>query len=299
MPNLRSNTSSGFLILLLLCFSINFYAQTKIQVVTTTVEKNFTPDKKHAILIRGEKASITVKEWTKPEVKVILKLISKHTDKAVAEKELNYMRYMLEKTKDGIYLKNYFAIKKGTDKVNAKLKAEYEIFVPAKSDLDIKNSYGNVSIKDIEGKITLDVEYGNINLQNLKGTLKIKSYFGDITGEKTDATFFGKINHSNITLVDMKGTYNIEGVYGEVSLTPQNKLTKLEIKITNGDVTLETGDFKKYNYSLESTFGDIKLPPGNKYQYSEYSEEKKELDYNVGDNPEVNITTSFGQIIIK
>ena len=180
------------------------------------------------------------------------------------------------------------------------LKAEYEIFAPPKAIINITNNYGNISIKNTEGKLTINNEYGNVMLQGIKGKIKLNTYFGDISGELISGSFTAQTNHSDIVLNNTQGSYDIDVVYGEISLSLGEKISGINIKAQNGDVTIETNNFKQFNYKLTSSFGDIKLPNGHNYEFIKYTDAEKSIYYESAyGNPLINTKTSFGQIIIK
>ncbi len=191
----------------------------------------------------------------------------------------------------------------GITKVYSNLKVEYEIFVPAKISInfiDIKNSYGNVSIKNVEGKIDLKNEYGAIKLSNIKGKIKLISYFSDINAENLNGSYISNTNHSDVNLDQLSGSYTIDAVFGSVTLAPIDKLSSLKAKVSNGDLTIDIGNCNQYNYSLSASYGNITFPVGCNYEFSIFTDAKKELFTNSNPkNPVLRITTSFGKILIK
>lgn len=66
-------------------------AQTTLQVATKHLEKDFEAIK--SIKIDAEKADIEIVVWNKSKVDLSVDLSAKHPEKAVAAKDLNYLKF--------------------------------------------------------------------------------------------------------------------------------------------------------------------------------------------------------------
>lgn len=287
-----------FAFILSTVLSVNSFSQNKVQVYTTTVEKTIQFAPGDFVEIKGEKSNMTIDTWDKREVKVILKIVSKNSDKILAEKELQYMKYFLDKTGHKIELTNYFLIPNNAPKVSSNIKAEYEIWIPKESPVSIKNYYGKISVKNIIERITVTNAYGSINLNNVKGKIIIKANFSDVTGDNIVGTVTADVDHSDLTLNKINGDFKIKADFGSIFLSELSKTTTIEIGAAKGDTEIGVNDFKDFNYNLMCEYGEIKLPEdgqlgnlsGNKTSFIKKFKSQ---------NSKINIKTSFGKIVIK
>ncbi len=167
-------------------------AQQRVQVVTKTVEKQFDYQPGETLRLEGEKAAITVTGWQGKKVKVILKLIAKAPAQETARRELDFQRYILEKRKEVIHLKNYFVLPKGQKALHAILLAEYEVWVPYQATIAITNTYGNVQVTKKGGRTHIDLKYGNTTLAEVEGVGHYNSYFGDFTAKNISGVTRGR-----------------------------------------------------------------------------------------------------------
>ena len=101
--NLGVIVSSWLLSVTLCTFSFTLSAQTTVQVVTKMAEKSVLYVAGNVISIKGERSSIHITGWNRNEVYIKIKMISKHTDKATAEKELSYIRYAVNKSGNDLH----------------------------------------------------------------------------------------------------------------------------------------------------------------------------------------------------
>ncbi|MBK9012651.1 MAG: hypothetical protein IPM82_00365 [Saprospiraceae bacterium] len=65
----------------LMLLAVGLQGQTTLQVVTKVMENTFPYKNGTEVNIEGEKAEIKVETWNRSEVKVLVELIAKHTDK--------------------------------------------------------------------------------------------------------------------------------------------------------------------------------------------------------------------------
>ena len=103
----------------------------------------------------------------------------------------------------------------------------FEVFVPTRTDLDVKAHNGGINLSDLRGDITFRTANGGVNLTRLAG---------NVTGETTN----GGLN------VDLDGSrweggeLDVKTVNGGVNLNvPQNFAARLETGTVNGRVKIE------------------------------------------------------------
>src|SRR5687767_6724567 len=115
----------SLLLLLSALYSPFAQAQSKVQVVTKTIERKLDYRKGIQVRITGEKAVINVKGWDRNYIGLTLKLIGKHPERAIAEQELEHLRYVIERNDDIHDISNFFSVSRTTNPIRANLKAEF------------------------------------------------------------------------------------------------------------------------------------------------------------------------------
>lgn len=245
--------------LLLVCAPWAGRAQTKVQVVTRTIEKTLTLTPATRLNVQGEKATVHIQGWDKPTARLVLRLVAKHPDRAVAERELQVMQYRIEQSGNEVNLRNFFTLAAGTT-LQSNLRAEYTLWVPAKTSVQITNAYGETALTSLSGLQEILQEFGQIKLQDLQGQLKITSKYADITARNLDLTFTCDADKAAIRLTDAAGRYTIHNTYGSIRIEPTAGLTGLQITAARTEVTIVAPQMDLFSYELTALQGSIRLP---------------------------------------
>lgn len=288
-----------FFLLLLACAQTGF-SQTKIQVVTKTIEKDMPFTIGDILRIAGEKSNMDIKGWTGNYIKIKMLLISKHPDRSIAERELNFLKYTISKDQNTIHINNYFLSNNVyEDQVKSNLKCQYEIFVPITCLIVASNKYGDVKVSGINNALEISAELGNIFLSSIKGEMRIKASYGDIKGENLDGNFFCKAQKSDMSFTNVGGYYKIESSYGKITITPSSSFKGLDINSSKTEVVFNSKDYP-YNYKLSTLFSEIQLPEEYRKNIAKNMAGKSSFDLQkASENPLVKISTSYSPITLN
>ncbi len=175
-------------------------AQEKIQVVTKTINRSFALKPGESLVVEAEKADVRVRGWDREEVKLTLRLVAKHPERAVAEKDLPALRYEIDTEGKQKTIRNFFRINDGFGEINSNLLAQYELWVPQRCRLQLQNRYGNVRIEELNTNLHLTVELGEIRLNEVMGTIALDVAYGDVVAQRVNATVTGVAKKSESEL---------------------------------------------------------------------------------------------------
>lgn len=253
-----------YIILLLTGTLTNAYklmAQETAKIITHRVEKTLEYDGKGVIVINAERGSINIQSWKRNEVSVILKLTVKNTDINMAKKELGYIKYNLIKSRNNVFLNNSILLpnSSGEDEISSIIKAEYEVYVPEKIHLQVNNTFGKVSIKNVGGKIIGDLHYCDLSLQNYNGYLNVNIAIGDFNCLQSFLTGEIKTKHSNIAMNDIKGILTMTADYGSLKLSYGEKPAELAITSNATEITIDNLNCHALNIQLNGTYCPLKI----------------------------------------
>jgi hypothetical protein len=285
------------LLLIPLCFELA-KAQMVLEVATKTIEKTFSYNSPETIVIGGENATIKINSWEKNEVRLTLKLIAKNRVKNIAVEELENIKYIAEKKGGTIYLRNYFLERKSQTGPGGILKVEYELMVPAKANITVNNSLGNVDIKNIEGKLTIDAKFGNVDLTNLKESILLNLSLGDLVINRATGTMNIKADHANVNMENISGKCYLKLMNSDLFFASKYKMDILNIETKNGNVNYLNKHPEDYNYQVTSYYGEIRVPEALKrYLRAEKSRSilEKRNEKNI---QSVNIKSEYGNVTI-
>jgi DUF4097 and DUF4098 domain-containing protein YvlB len=190
--------------------------------------------------------SIIVKSWNKNEVK--LKTILKTNDK---ENE-KYHVMDVDDSNDELSIVTTYKFEKekkynqwdcGCNNNCFCLKVDYEVYVPADANLEVKTISGNIEVTGLKGKLRAKTISGNIEVTGLKGKLRAKTISGFV-----DATIPQNLK-ANIKCKSVTGEIysDVDGV--ELTENSNEYSKKVDTALNGGGKT----------FSLSSVSGDIYL----------------------------------------
>jgi hypothetical protein len=235
-------------------------AQTKVQVVTRTIEQTLPCPAGMLVRIKAEKANLRVQGWDKPSVQVTLRLIARHPEREIAEKELPSVRYHIGTSGTTIDLMNYFALPAGAPAIRSDLRAEYIVMMPANNYLEAVNAYGQTTLIGLTSYQKLEQDFGKIALQDLRGHLQATIRYADITGDNLNLNFTCDADKSALRLTDAAGSYTIRNRYGSVSLEPTAELKSAFIDAVRTEVHLQVPQLSLFSYNLSTTQSTLTVP---------------------------------------
>ncbi|MBN2321239.1 MAG: DUF4097 family beta strand repeat protein [Acidobacteria bacterium] len=125
------------------------------------------------------------------------------------------------------------------DAGNHRIETDMEIFVPKNSQLQVRNSFGDVRVVGIDGNLDLGTTHRNLEVRDCKGQFIVSSRYGecrlvDLTG--------------NLTLNGRSEAY-LENIKGDIKVT--NEFSPTVISRVDGKVTVDVaeGDLRIENVS--------------------------------------------------
>lgn len=287
-------------ILLLTGVFLPGWSQTPVQVVTKVVEKEFLyTEGAQRINLNAQKADLLIRGWNRPTVAVKLRLMARHPDRAVAEREVAYHQYVLQASGNQIDLSNRFVIPQRMGKLQSQLKVLYEVSVPHKVLLTIRNSFGDIRLNDLIGDVNVTFEYGKLQLEDIGGKLAITSDYGDIDGRSINAILTGKAEKADITLRELSGKVNWQSRYGKLTIIPIPSLTQLHVEAIRTDILVTTKRLTDFRYDVIASFARIHVPETVSDQLSRYGGKYIFTYQPSGQHPEISIQNSYSDVTIQ
>ena len=135
---------------------------------------------------------------------------------------------------------------------------DYEITVPAKTELDITGVYNDVTIEGVQAGINVETVNGGIDVTGGDGNISLKSVEGDVS--LTDAK--GRITLSSVNqdvrLINANGDITVDAVNGSITM---ERITSASVGATtvNGDVTYDGVIQDGGQYTLNTHNGDVSI----------------------------------------
>lgn len=187
-----------------------------------TFSKSFAIDKNDKVNLANQYGSITIKTWSKNEVKVDvdIKAYAKTADEA--KKLIDDLSIAATKTGDLVSFKTDRGDKNGNWGSNVRngktiwrreIKVHYVVYMPTGNSLTASQQYGNIILDDFSGPTSLKVQYGDIiaaNLSNTNNYISIqygKGHVKDMGGATIKHQYGNGFTLENVGNIDLNAQY--------------------------------------------------------------------------------------------
>ncbi|MBC7570194.1 MAG: DUF4097 family beta strand repeat protein [Spirosoma sp.] len=221
------------------------------------------------------------------------------SERALAEREVAYHQYTVQANGSEIKLSNRFVIPQRAGKLQSQLKAIYEVNVPAKALLTLTNSFGDLTLSDLSGDVSLTFEFGKLTLDDIGGKLTISSNYGDIDARNLDAQLTLKTEKADVMLRDLGGTARITSRYDKLTLLPTTSLNKLTVEAARTEITVSTKRLSDFPVR-HNTYAPIRVPDSVTGELGKYGGKQTFTYQSPGAaKPEINIQNSYSPVSIQ
>ncbi len=299
--NLRGLHIRVSLICLVICYLLPVLvsAQSVIEVVTKTIEKDLPCGTYGALRITGEKSEIEIHGWDKKNMHIKVQLISENKDRKSAEEELDYLHFSLNNEPNLVELSNTFIFPNWHVSIHGNLKTRYEVWVPRQYLISIINKFGFIKLYDLKTRTMIDAEYSNIKIDHFDGYLSVKSSYSDLYAINIHSELECNADHADINLHSNGGKYHIEDKFGKISLTAYNTLDLVNIRASSTPVTIVTNGMDHYDLDISNSNANILLPDHKYDSDIKHFANHSTFRLKQKDKPQISIVTSYENIDIK
>ncbi|BAU52177.1 hypothetical protein [Mucilaginibacter gotjawali] len=298
--------------------------------------KSYPLDGNDRIRLSNQYGKIVVNTWDRHEIKVDVQIKAVAQSDDEARKLLDGVQILDNKDGDQVSFKTQIERNNSSWKIwnwggnNGKHKVEinYTVYMPAKTDLSVEDSYGSIQLPDLSGKVRINCSYGSVLAQNLSnpaneiegsyGSLKA----GNINGARLDYSYGSAeieeinnlkadLSYGSFKLGKLNGTASIDLSYvggfkiDEIS----NSFNKLNIDASYSSVALGVPANDNFNFDITTSYGgfsydDEKVAITSKTPADGSRHESSTKNYKGhfgkgGSEAQINIHTSYGSVNFK
>lgn len=201
-------------------------------------EKTISTESGKELITSLVAGGIEISTWDKNEVNVKVYGNDEAEEKII---------FSAEQTSTGVKVEG-----KQKDSKNFKnLTIRVEIIVPKNYDLKLYSSGGNLSVKDITGKIETNTSGGNIKINNTSGNLEAYTAGGNVSISISSGDIKVSTSGGKISVDDFNGNLDVSTAGGDIVLTGKNG--KIDASTAGGSIKL---DYTGKNMGIDmSTLG--------------------------------------------
>lgn len=252
------------------------------------INREFSTTANGMTAIYNKYGKVNVNTWTNTTVKIDITIIVNAGDQRDADRvfdriKVNFIStagYVKAETVVDMEGKNWWPGNSCQD-----FKINYDIWMPAGNQLDLKNKYGNAYVGNLNGKLTAEIRYGDLRTETINGDADLSIGYGKATMAKV-RNLSGYISYGGLTLseaadiqvdskysefrVDQAGTIRVTSKYddfhlGDIrDLRVQTKYANLRVRNAGAVfVTAQYTDVQMENVSgtvdADLTYGSLKV----------------------------------------
>lgn len=228
--------------------------------VRKTVHHNFQLNDGSTVILSNKYGALNIHTWDKEEVHIDVEMIASSSSKSNAEVQLKHIDIQVHNEKDYLKVvtvfldqnKGWWANIWGSN--NSELEINYDVYIPKSSKLKAENKYGDTYIEDLDNDLYASVKYGNLTTKNINGRVDltlgygkcIMGYIGNLDAEvKYSELFVSSAKNIHLSsknsdlTIDKAYDMNIDSKYdsyqlGEVGdLTNEGKYDSFKIAYAN------------------------------------------------------------------
>ncbi|MEY3322699.1 MAG: hypothetical protein RLZZ417_2282 [Bacteroidota bacterium] len=251
-------------------FGIYLNAQNAFKIVSKRIDKSFPYQDAYSLNIDGEKAEVSIETWDKPLVLIQMEITAKNQDKELAALDIEKMKYLIQRVKDKLYVRNYLSDE--GENPTSLLKVIYIIKVPPNCPVYLKNNYGIASIKNLNNQIKINSRFSKIGLENIHGNMNIETVFGDLLGTELWGDLTLNSRRSDMFFQKLYGNVNISAEYGLIKLLLDSKLKSLNLNAMNSEVFILGDNPFQMGMDIQVKNGELDFPSHPKYKVKEQKE---------------------------
>lgn len=298
--------------------------------------KSYPLDGNDRIRLSNQYGKIMVNTWDRHEIKVDVQVKAQAQSDDEAQKLLDGVQIVDSKEGDLVSFKTQIERNNSSWKIwnwggnNRKHKVEinYTVFMPAKTDLNVEDSYGSIQLPDLSGKVRISCSYGSVLAQNLSnpaneiegsyGSLKA----GTVNGVRLDYSYgSAEIEEVNNLKADLSyGSFKLGKLNGNASFDLSyvggfkideisNSFNKLNIDASYSSVALGVPANDNFNFDITTSYGGFsyddekvaitsKTPADGSHHESSTKNYKGHFGKG-GSEAQINIHTSYGSVNFK
>ncbi len=208
---------------------------------TKTINEEFSVNSDATLKVKNKYGNIDIISWNEQRIVIDIKITANGNDEERVNKRLEEIKVDFEASPNNVSATTI--INKSSKswslwgkKNNVSIQIDYVIKMPVTNNVDLNNDYGGIQIDKLEGRSTINCDYGNINigeLNNSKNNINI-----DYTNKSSiDFMRGGEINADYSTLhIEKAGKIELIADYTHLTF---GSLDKLDFNCDYGTVKMD------------------------------------------------------------
>lgn len=209
-----------------------------------------------SLQVQGEKATIRITGSAQNTVELKIVLVAKHANKETALKDLKNIRFVSQKEGSKLYLRNYY--ESVSHKIESNLSVIYELIVPEKMVIQLQNLYGAVVLNHLKGAKTIDVSFGQLDMQNIEGNTNLLLKYSNVNIQEITGQLSGSLSKSDVDLNGCRASTAINMNYGTCKAIVTDECDLMHITGNRTEIILQVPS-TDYNMDVKNSYSSVQV----------------------------------------
>lgn len=193
------------------------------------IVKTFTIGSGGKLILDNSNGDVNLQSWERDNVEIREKLrLDVFTQEEAQE---------IARRSESGYSYSGNTIRVESDRGGVWMRRDYVVYLPAKFDLDIRSSNGDISGKGLNGFISLRTSNGEITLAGASGEIEIKTSAGDLRLEDINGLLHAATSAGNVSLRNLGDNADVSTSGGNIRLFNAKK--NAEVKTSGGEIRVD------------------------------------------------------------
>jgi DUF4097 and DUF4098 domain-containing protein YvlB len=257
-------------------------------------ERNFRVSPRAEISVLNEFGSVSVRPWNGNQVRVRADIIAR-APKAARARQLAHdtMVDVHAGAKQIVVTTQYPDTR---DSAGVLIQTDYEVSVPARSNLYIENRFGDVDIYGVDGTVESVCSHGQTRVERMSGNLKLVSENGNVIGRSLASETRIDAQFGRVDLRDVSGWTTVHSRYGSVRIGASSSDCDVHVTCNSGDIEVILPPDADPRMDVNTTFGAIRSEIPVRVQTVGNSSTARRASNSV---QRIDLTNSMGDVTVR
>lgn len=246
-------TKADFLLVLLLLL---FNGVAQAAEFKKEFDKSYTVKPDARLELKTSFSNTTIEHWEQNEISVHIEVIADASTQENADRIFNKMTVDLTGNSTMVSIHTDTGNQDGKD---GKFEMRIIIKAPGSVELNLSNSFGNISLSDFTGKASIDLDYGNLSASALMHTSnEVLISFGTGNIERLGGGTV-RCDFGSAFISELFQNAKLESDYGELQVKKVHaSCTDLHLDAEFGNVSIHLDKGASFSIDASASMGDIK-----------------------------------------
>ncbi len=222
-----------------------------------TLTQTYSTGSNTSLSVDNKYGYIHIQEWDKDQVLIEVTISTKAKSQDEANSLIGTVKVNFSQTGNTVSATTSYDQLRNCN--NCSRSVDYQIMVPKGSNYLLKNKYGDISLNNTHGSLDIDLAYGDLSGNNLKGEKNsISVQYGDITiNELVGKTNQIKARYADKIRINTSNNMEMQADYSDLTLGTVNTLN---IQSSYTDVNIQ----QVKELTFRSRYEDYKIGTADK-----------------------------------